>query len=232
MTTMTQLPRFARTACLLLVATALAACGGGNADPSSRDADGNAAPLPRPQEGAGAVTDMPAKPGPGEVPIGGEPPLPQLPLPDADVFAMPQPTDNPESGLAQAPPAAPGEPTVEDAVAVVRQYYAAIAARDFAQAYALWSDGGRSSGQTLAQFSAGFAQTASVQVQDGQPGAVEGAAGSRYIHVPVTVQATQRYGSVRHFIGHYVLRRAVADGADDAQRAWRIASADLREVAR
>jgi len=27
-----------------------------------------------------------------------------------------------------------------------------------------------------------------------------------------------------------VLRRAVVDGASDAQRTWRIASADLREV--
>jgi len=31
-------------------------------------------------------------------------------------------------------------------------------------------------------------------------------------------------------VGAYTLRRAVVDGAGAEQRAWRIASADLREV--
>ena len=42
--------------------------------------------------------------------------------------------------------------------------------------------------------------------------------------------ATQRDGSQLKFVGAYMLRRAVADGATPEQRAWRIASADLRQV--
>ena len=101
---------------------------------------------------------------------------------------------------------------------------------DFARAYGLWSDGGRSSGQTPEQFAAGFADTARVEVLPGEPGDIEAAAGSRYVEIPVSVNATQRDGSVRKYIGSYVLRRAVVDGANAEQRAWRIGSAELREV--
>ena len=62
------------------------------------------------------------------------------------------------------------------------------------------------------------------------PGRVDAAAGSRYIEVPVAIDAKQRDGSVRQYVGAYVLRRAVVDGASTEQRQWRIASADLREV--
>ena len=55
--------------------------------------------------------------------------------------------------------------------------------------------------------------------------------GSRYIEVPVSVEATSRDGKVRRFVGAYTLRRSVVDGATPEQRAWRIASADLRELA-
>ena len=124
----------------------------------------------------------------------------------------------------------PGEPSAADAVAVLRDYYAAIGARDYARAHALWSDGGRASGQTLEQFANGFANTASVVAEPGEPGRVEPAAGSRYIEVPVSITATRDDGSVRRYLGNYTLRRAVVDGASAEQRAWRIATADIREV--
>jgi hypothetical protein len=62
------------------------------------------------------------------------------------------------------------------------------------------------------------------------PARMEGAMGSRYIEVPVAVEATARDGSVRRYVGAYTLRRAVVDGATPEQRAWHIASADLREL--
>ena len=71
---------------------------------------------------------------------------------------------------------------------------------------------------------------ASVSAEVGEPGRVDAAAGSRYIEIPVSITATRRDGSVHRYAGAYTLRRAVVDGASADQRAWRIASADLREV--
>lgn len=218
----------------IVFALALVACGGDDAGKPAPDRSD--APLPQPAQPAGAITGMPADPGPGAVPLSGEPPPPPQPdplFPADGRFGMPALEDNPETGLGDPsafPDAPVAEPTADDALAVVHDYYAAISAGDFARAHALWSDGGRASGQDLAQFTAGFAQTASVQARTGQPGHVEGAAGSRFIEIPVSVRATQRDGSLRDFTGSYVLRRAVVDGASAEQRAWRIASAELREV--
>ncbi len=110
---------------------------------------------------------------------------------------------------------------------VVRRYYEAINARDYGRAYALWGDGGRASGQTLEVFEAGYAQTDSVEVRIGQPGRVEGAAGSRYVDVPVEIWAKTRTGRVQRFAGTYTLRRAVVTGASAADRRWHLASADI-----
>lgn len=221
-----------RIACALTLAIAVAACG------DKPDEDGNAAmsveALPQPEQPSGSVTGMPTRPGPGEVPIGGEPP-PAPPLLQADErFGMPMLEDNPESGLGDSgspngtPPA---EPTAADATALLRQYFSALAARDFAKAHGLWSDEGRASGQTLDQFSASFTQAKSIDAQVGEPGVVEGAAGSRYVEIPVVLRITLADGSVRTQAGRVVLRRAVVDGASATQRAWRIASMDLRDAA-
>ena len=59
---------------------------------------------------------------------------------------------------------------------------------------------------------------------------MEGAAGSRYVEIPVAVTARHEDGSLRRYAGSYTLRRAVVDGAGAEQRAWRIASAALQEV--
>lgn len=124
----------------------------------------------------------------------------------------------------------PADTTPEAAAEVIRRYYAFIAARDYPRAYALWSDGGRASGQTLEEFAAGFAETASVTAEVGAPGRVEGAAGSRYVVVPVVVHARLRDGTQQRFEGTYTLRRSVVDGATAEQRSWRIHSAEVRQV--
>ncbi len=113
-----------------------------------------------------------------------------------------------------------------DPVQVIRDYYDAINRRDFRTAYLLWGDSGRSSGKTLDEFQAGYAGTDSAQVVPAAPGRVEGAAGSRYVEVPVTLQAWTR-GGEQQFAGSYVLRRTVVDGATETQRRWHIYSADI-----
>jgi hypothetical protein len=208
----------------------LAACGETRDDGTRRSSGGqDEDALPAPQGATGSVTGMPGAPGPGSVAIGGSAPVPSPDaLGDGD-FELPPLEDNPETGLLAGDPAAAslaGDPGTEGAVAVVRDYYAALNARDFARAYALWSDGGRSSGQSPRQFSDAFADTAGITVQIGDASELPAATGTRHVEVPVSLTATRRTGEVRRFLGTYTLRRAGADRVDG----WRIAAADLREL--
>jgi hypothetical protein len=114
------------------------------------------------------------------------------------------------------------------AVALVQAYYAAINAKDYARAYAMWSDDGRASGQTAEQFASGYASTEQVQVRVGTPGNAEGAAGSRYLEVPITVDSTSSDGEQRRYAGHFVLRAVMADGAPESTRQWHLYSAALQ----
>ena len=121
----------------------------------------------------------------------------------------------------------------DDAAAALAQlagYFAAIGARDFGRAYRVWERGGSASGQTLAAFIEGFAHTATVDARLGPPGRIEGAAGSRYIEIPVRLQARTDAGEQQRFEGRYVLRRVVVDGATPTQRQWHIASAHMVRV--
>ena len=133
-----------------------------------------------------------------------------------------------EANGGAAEPSGPAD--VAAAVATLRDYYAAIAAHDYARAWSLWGDGGASSHQSFDEFQRGFAGTASVHADVGDPGPVEGAAGSRYIEIPVEIRARTVAGEDQHFRGHYVLRRVVVDGATAAQRRWHIDSAAIATV--
>ncbi len=228
-------------AALCLSALLLSACGNGDkASAQQGQTDENG--LPAPARNTGSVTGMPDEPGPGQVAaVTGEPPPIEMPATDGEVDPA-----NPETGLLPGSAGSDGqavvepgsqetpstEPTPEDAMAVIRDYYASINSGSYARAYSLWSDNGRSSGQSPEQFAGGFAETASVAAEIMAPGQVDAAAGSRYIEVPVAISATRNDGSIRKYVGAYVLRRAVVDGASTEQRAWRIGSADLREVKR
>ena len=116
----------------------------------------------------------------------------------------------------------------DDAVNVVRVYYRAINEGRYGDAYQLWASDGAASGKSLEVFRNGFASTASVDVVLGTPGSIEGAAGSRYVEIPVRITAVAADGGRQAFIGTYTLRRSVVDGATPEQRAWRIHSAKIR----
>lgn len=142
------------------------------------------------------------------------------------------PTPPPEPKPAPRPRQAPlGMLDARGAKALVRGYYAAIQAGEYEKAYRLWSGEGEASGKSLEEFRKGFADTKSVEVTIGKPSEIEGAAGSRYITIPVEIHAVTQSGAPQHFNGEYVLRRSVVDGATEEQRAWRIYSAKVREVA-
>lgn len=139
---------------------------------------------------------------------------------------------SPAAAADAATPAAelPPGPGPEEAVAVVRDYYAAINARDFESAYAKWGDDGAASRQPFAIFRDGYADTESVQATIGAAHGLEGAAGSRYIIVPVEVRSQQRDGSVRRYRGEFQLRAAMVDGASEEQRRWHLDSAVLQRL--
>jgi hypothetical protein len=115
-------------------------------------------------------------------------------------------------------------------LAVLRDYYAAIDAGDYGRAYADWGDHGPPGHPTRAAFAAGFARTDSVRLAIGAPGRVEGAAGSRYADVPVTIHAYERGGRERVFTGTYTLRRTVVPGASATSRRWHLERATLHET--
>jgi hypothetical protein len=119
--------------------------------------------------------------------------------------------------------------TTSDAASVIRRYYGSIDSGDLRSAYLLWARGGQASGKSFADFSAGFAQTSGVRVTVGDSIRIEGAAGSQYATMPVSVDATLRSGEAQHFEGTYTVRRSMVDGATAEQRAWHIESADLRK---
>jgi len=146
---------------------------------------------------------------------------------------VPAPATQPAADSAATPADAATlaeEATPTAAEAVVRAYYAAINARDFATAYAQWGDGGAASGQSLENFRNGYANTASVDARVGTATAEEGAAGSRFILVPVELKSSQSDGSTRSYRGFFVLRAVMADGASAEQRRWHLHSAEIQRL--
>jgi len=204
---------------LFLFCLLLAACGSDkNATSSSSNADES---LPKPETAAGSVTGMPNPGTPSALPA------------PADNLAIGN--ENPDIATEDTPALDSELSTLassDAAVLVLREYYAAINARDYGKAYAQWSGGGRASGQSPQQFADGYATTQGVSVVLGEPGPIEGAAGSRYVQIPATLDATQADGSIRHYTGTFTLRMTMVDGASEAQRSWHIASADLLEARR
>jgi cytoskeletal protein RodZ len=119
----------------------------------------------------------------------------------------------------------------QEAVQVIRDYYTAIARRDYKQAYSAWEGGGAASHQSFKQFKQGFANTASVAVEVGEPGRLDPAAGSSYIEIPVTITAVTKNGTRQRFRGSYVLRRVNnVPGSSPDQRRWHLYSANITQV--
>lgn len=126
----------------------------------------------------------------------------------------------------RAPPTEAG--AIGDAEAVVLAYYAAINAHDYQRAYAAWGSDGPPGRPTVRTFASGFAHTDSVHVVLGTPGRIEGAAGSRYVTIPIRMRAFEHGTGPREYAGSYTVRRSVVPGIDEADRRWHLYSASLR----
>lgn len=156
---------------------------------------------------------------------------------NTNVTSTPKPTNaadgeiqigSPTPTLSPLPPDADG---VRSAIAVVQEYYSALRAGDYRTAYELWSGNGEASGQSFEEFRDGFADTVSTQIDTGgEPGEIEGAAGSQYVAIPGVITSRTSDGKTQKFWGEYVLRRSMVDGASPEQRSWRIHSAKFRKL--
>jgi len=145
----------------------------------------------------------------------------------APVRAQSQPTP----ARAQSQPTMPSAAdSLGDPQAIVRDYYAAIRAHDFMRAYRMWAASGQTGGRSYAQFEAGFDSTETVDARVGTAGRVEGAAGSRFVTVPVEISARLHNGTAQRFTGTYTLRRVEVPGASPAQRRWHLYAANIRQV--
>ena len=225
---------FAVRSSVCLLVFALAACH--NSTPSTATAATGAdenptdTALPKPAPASGPVTGMPSRPGPG--PVG--PPASATDetalAPDTEAGVESTATEPTSAAVADGtPPApatdtgnAPAEPTLDDAGAVVRGYYAALVAHDLARAHAYWAQGLRPAAEPGNE-----PDTTGLAVDVGAPGRMDAAAGSRYVRIPVTLARTLRDGGTVRSTGMVTLRRSVVDGATPEQRAWRITAVDI-----
>lgn len=119
--------------------------------------------------------------------------------------------------------------TAQDAVQLIRNYYRWINQKKYQGAFNIWEkreDGNAVNGQSFEKFESGFSDTASVSVEIGEPGEIEGAAGSNYIEMPVVISAMTKSGQAQKFAGTYTMRSS--NVADD--RSWYIYSAKVKKV--
>ncbi len=118
------------------------------------------------------------------------------------------------------------EDSAQGAANVVQTYYALIGEGKYGQAYALWGEG--AAGMSREAFAASFGRYRDYHAEIGAPSGIEGAAGSRYVTVPVRAYGTLRSGQPFNMRGSLTMRRAAVDGATAAQRRWHIASSDIK----
>jgi hypothetical protein len=89
--------------------------------------------------------------------------------------------------------------------AVISSYFDAVNRREYSRAYSYWEPASAATElPPFDDFVAGYADTASVVVSQGQGGSGVGA-GQLYFTVPVTLVATTSDGSVQTFVGCYTL---------------------------
>ena len=119
--------------------------------------------------------------------------------------------------------------TAQDAVQLIRNYYRWINQKKYEGAFGVWEkreDGNAVNGQSFEKFENGFSDTATVSVEIGEPGEIEGAAGSNYIEIPVVISATTKSGQAQKFAGTYTMRSS--NIAED--QGWHIYSAKVKKV--
>lgn len=181
-------------------------------------------------EGNGAAADNVAAA--EATPVSGQPTpvTPSTTLPPGDGIpgvSAPLPANEVRPADAAAPVATEAGP--QEAVAVLTDYFAAIAARRYDDAYRLWNGRGEASGMSAKAFADSFAKYAEYRATIGTPGRIDAGAGQRYIEIPVRVTGRLRDGTPVSLAGAVTLHRTGdIDGATAEQRSWRIQTSGLK----
>ncbi len=111
---------------------------------------------------------------------------------------------------------------------VLQQFGGLLEQRRFGEAYRLWSDGGRASGLTEAQFIDAYDKYAEIHSEVGAPGEMEGAAGSAYVDIPFRLYGKLKGGEPFNLVGPVTLRRVNdVSGSTEEQRRWHIYKSEL-----
>ena len=101
--------------------------------------------------------------------------------------------------------------------------------RKFVEARKLWSDDGKASGLTQAEFVAAYDKYSEIHSEVGAPGQMEGAAGSSYVEIPFRLYGKLKGGKPFNLVGPVTLRRVNdVPGSTDEQRRWHIYQSGLK----
>ncbi len=110
----------------------------------------------------------------------------------------------------------------------VAYWRTALEEHRYSAARSVWGDDGAASGMTAAQFAAAWDKYRIIDITVGK-GDQEGAAGSSFYDVPVTITGITRAGKPYHLAGTVTLRRVNdVDGATSEQLRWHIERSTLR----
>jgi len=118
--------------------------------------------------------------------------------------------------------------SAQGAAQVVQSYYALLEFGRAAEAWRLWSAGSPGRAADAEALARQVAAYADYHAQVGAPGAIEGAAGSLYVEVPVVIYGRRTDGGELHRSGKVTLKRVNdVPGSTAEQRRWRIFRIEL-----
>ncbi len=117
---------------------------------------------------------------------------------------------------------------------VAETYFSFLEQQRSEQAYALWTGMGAGAGMDMdmERFAGGFDAYSEYQAETGEPGRLEGAAGSLYIDMPVEITGRMAAdNSEFRRTGKITLKRSNdVPGATEEQRQWRIYQVRMNET--
>ena len=154
---------------------------------------------------------------------------PEQPVTNANAPVIPAPSAPPAITNREAPPPEPTakKPTVDPkstnaAVELVRSFVDLLNDRKFDEAYMLLGP----NAPPRSSFDSAWTQTQDLHVTPGNAGDQEGAAGSIYLSVPLTVSGTQSGKRVNRSATAILRRVNDVPGSSEAQRHWHIERID------
>lgn len=144
---------------------------------------------------------------------------PVLPAPNAPPAVTNGPTPSPPA-TAKTPVVDPK--STQAAMNLVQSFVAFLNRRQFDEAYMLLGPGA----SPRAEFDSSFSHLSNLDVTVGTPGDQEGAAGSIYLSVPLTVAGTADGKRTSHSATAVLRRVNDVPGSTEAQRHWHIERID------